>query len=223
MRKRIGDRRGRGRFEIVGSLTGTLETIRRLRVRNVGSGGALLDTTVPFAPGNRVSGRLALSGQSREVRGEVRHVTTFQDRDEGMRYLVGVEWEASPQLDDLLRMEPHRSFPAAARPGPERRAGLRIVPGGEADMGHPNWVTVELIDISTTGVLFAAPVVVDIGERAELRMRLGDRSFAAQVEVRRSDARKPSSHPVYRMGASFVALDESNRLHLEDFIGDARP
>ena len=221
MKKRIGDRRGRGRFEIVGTLTGTLETLRRFGVRNVGAGGALFDTTVPFAPGSRITGRLTFRGHSREVRGKVRHVTTLPVRDPGMRYLVGVEWEPSTRLDDLLSMEPPRSSPGGARQGPERRASVRVAAGDEAEIGQPNWSTVELIDISTTGVLFGCPVAVDIGEKGQLRVRLGERSFAAQIEVRRADSRK-AAHGAYRLGAAFVSLDEGSRLHLEDFIGDAR-
>jgi hypothetical protein len=52
-------------------------------------------------------------------------------------------------------------------------------------------------------------------------MRLGERSFAARIEVRRNDTRK-APHPSYRLGATFVSLDEVNRVNLEDFVGDAR-
>ena len=41
MKRRLGDRRVRPRFEIVGELWGTLETVLRLPLRNVGIGGAL--------------------------------------------------------------------------------------------------------------------------------------------------------------------------------------
>ena len=221
MKKRIGDRRRRARFEIVGTLTGTLETLRRFRVRNLGTGGALVDTATPLAPGSRLTGRLSFRGRGREVRGEVRHITTLPDRNEGMRYLVGVEWDSSTRLDDLLQAEPLRLSPGSPRQGPERRASVRLTPGNDVEIGQPTWSTVELLDISTAGVLFSSPVAVEIGERGELRVRLGERSFAAQIEVRRSDERK-AAQGAYRLGASFVSLDENSRLHLEDFIGDAR-
>src|SRR5512134_3638444 len=104
-KKGIGDRRGRARFEIVGTLTGTLETWRRLEIRNLGAGGALLDANVPFAPGSRLSGRLLLRGHVREVRGEVRHIRTLMSR-EASRYLVGVEWDKPLEQVDLESMEP---------------------------------------------------------------------------------------------------------------------
>lgn len=221
MKRRIGDRRGRARFEIVGSLSGTIETWRRFELHNLGAGGALVETSVPFAPGASLSGRLALRGHGRDVRGEVRHSTTLAARDEGMRYLVGVQWDATTSMDDLLAMEPLRQVQTSIRQGGDRRASVRVAAGGVATLGQPHWSTVELLDVSTLGVLFAAPTALEVGDRGELRVRLGDRSFIGQIEVRRSDARR-SLNATYRMGAAFVSLDESNRLHLEDFIGDAR-
>lgn len=220
MKRRIGDRRGRARFEIVGTLTGTVETLRRLPIRNVSSGGALLDTRVPFAPGSRISGRISLHGVGREVRGEVRHITTLVARDES-RYLVGVEWDESTGVADLLRMQPIGPAPAAAREGGDRRAAVRFDAGADAEFNQPNWCTVELIDVSTTGVLFLSPSRFDVGERGELRVRLGEASFMAQIETRRVEPRKSPSMG-YRVGAAFVSLSEASRLHLEDFIGDAR-
>lgn len=221
MRKKgIGDRRGRPRFEIVGTLIGTLETWRRLEIRNLGAGGALLDTTVPFLPGNRISGRLSLRGRMREIRGEVRHIATLVARD-ATRYLVGVQWSESLDAADLESMDQIRPVQSIPAEGVERRAVVRFVAGSDAELGQPNWSTIKLIDVSTTGVLFSSTTPLEPGERGELRVRLGEGSFAAQVEVRRTDVRKaPSSS--YRAGAAFVSLDEANRLHLEDFIGDAQ-
>jgi hypothetical protein len=221
LKKRIGDRRGRARFEIVGTLTGTLETVQRFKVRNVGAGGALVDSTVPLPLHSRITGRLAFRGQSREVRGEVRHITPLRDRADTMRYLIGVQWEPPTRVADLLGAEPVSPAAAGARHTPERRTSARLPAVGDVEIGQPNWSTVELLDISTTGVLVASPVVVDVGGKAELRVRLGERSFAAQIEVKRTDSAKTGlgSH---RLGAAFVGLDEGNRLNLEDFIGDAR-
>jgi hypothetical protein len=109
----------------------------------------------------------------------------------------------------------------AVRQGTDRREAIRLIAGTDAELGQPNWSTVELIDISRTGVLFSTPTALDVGERGELRLRLEHGSFAAQIETRRSDLRK-TPHTTYRVGAAFVSLDEGSRLHLEEFIGDAR-
>ena len=49
MRRKIGDRRIRPRFDIVGDLWGSLETVLRLPLRNVSRGGALIHSHVPLA------------------------------------------------------------------------------------------------------------------------------------------------------------------------------
>lgn len=220
MKKHIGDRRGHARFEIVGTLTGTLETWRRLEIRNLGDGGALLDTTIPFAPGSRISGRLSLRGRVRDVRGEVRHITTRVAPDDA-RYLVGVQWDPAARVGDLLSTEPMKAVQTPARPGPERRDAVRFIAGADAELGQPSWSTVELLDISPTGVLFSSTAALDVGDRGELRVRLVNGSFTAQIEMRRSELRK-TPQTSYRVGARFVTLDEGSRLHLEEFIGDAR-
>ena len=48
MERRLGDRRGRPRFEIVGELWGTLDTALSMPLLNVGRGGALVRSTVPL-------------------------------------------------------------------------------------------------------------------------------------------------------------------------------
>jgi hypothetical protein len=222
VKKRIGDRRGRGRFEIVGTLTGTLETLRRSAVRNLGSGGALVETSAPLAAGSRLNGRLSFRGRNRDVRGLVRHITTLRERENDLRYLVGIEWiDLGAEINDLVSAAPLKPVQNMHRHGTERRTSVRFNTGGEAEIGEPTWSTVELIDISTSGVLFVSPVPLDVGESGQLRMRLGERSFAAQIQVRRSDVRK-IPHPAHRLGATFVGLDEVNRVNLEDFVGDAR-
>ena len=60
-----------------------------------------------------------------------------------------------------------------------------------------------------------------MGERGELRVRLGDRHFAAQIEAKRSDLRR-GPHPLYHLAAAFISVDEASRLHLKEFIGEER-
>ena len=220
MARGIGDRRSRARFEIVGTLTGTLQTWRRLEIRNLGPGGALLEASVPLPPGSLVAGRLALRGRSSQVQADVRHITTLVER-ETARYLVGVQWDSLERVADFISVEGMRPVQSAPRDSMERRATPRFVAGSDAELEQPQWATVELLDVSTTGVLFSSPALLPLGERGELRARLGHASFSAQVEVRRTAPPRPPSQG-HRVGASFVSLPEGSRLHLEDFIGNAR-
>ena len=219
MGRGIGDRRSRARFEIVGTLTGTLQTWRRLEIKNLGLGGALLEAAVPLPPGSRIGGRLALRGRSSQVQAEVRHITTLVERDSA-RYLMGVKWDPSDRAADLISVEGMRPLQGVAREV-ERRETPRFVAGADAELEQPQWTTVELLDVSTTGVLFSCPALVGVGERGEIRARLGDASFSAQIEVRRTAPPKPPAQG-HRVGASFVSLPEGSRMHLEDFIGNAR-
>ena len=49
MRRRLVDRRKQPRFEIVGQLWGTMETVLRLPILNVGLKGALIESHGPLA------------------------------------------------------------------------------------------------------------------------------------------------------------------------------
>jgi len=63
--------------------------------------------------------------------------------------------------------------------------------------------------------------VLTAGETGQLRMRLGDRTFNADVVVRRGNPTGPKAGS-YRAGAEFTSLDEPSRLTLDDFLGGQR-
>ena len=92
MKRRTGDRRTRPRFEIVGELWGTLETVLRLPLQNVSRGGALIHSHVPL-PSHSVH-RLAFQadGQSLSVPVRVSHVAPQVSADGEQTYLIGVQF-----------------------------------------------------------------------------------------------------------------------------------
>jgi hypothetical protein len=92
VKRRLGDRRARPRFEIVGELFGSLETVLRLPLRNVGIGGALFESHVPLAPES--IHRLAWKCSDREtaVQVRVRHVKAIESADGERTYLIGIEF-----------------------------------------------------------------------------------------------------------------------------------
>jgi hypothetical protein len=96
VRRKIGDRRIRPRFDIVGDLWGSLETVLQLPLRNVSRGGALIHSHVPL-PSQSVH-RLAFNSDGRDVSVPVRvsHVDTQLSADGERTYLIGVEF-LSPQ------------------------------------------------------------------------------------------------------------------------------
>ena len=103
MRRKIGDRRIRPRFDIVGNLWGSLETVLRLPLRNVSRGGALIHSHVPLA--SQSVHRLAFNSDGRDVSVPVRvsRVDAQVSADGERTYLIGVEFlAAQPALLELI-------------------------------------------------------------------------------------------------------------------------
>lgn len=105
-RRRLGDRRIRRRFEIVGQLWGALETVESLRMRNVSEGGALLESRFALAVDSVHRVRLAGEGQGCDVQARVRHVE--QMSGPAPRFAIGLEFiapaeDVSAHLDALMR------------------------------------------------------------------------------------------------------------------------
>jgi hypothetical protein len=99
----MGDRRTRPRFDIVGDLWGSLETVLRLPLKNVGRGGALIHSHVPL-PLQSVH-RISLHAGDQELSVPVRvsHVEQQISADGERSYLIGVEFvSAQPALLQLV-------------------------------------------------------------------------------------------------------------------------
>jgi hypothetical protein len=99
VRRKLGDRRTRPRFDIVGDLWGTLETVLRLPLKNVGRGGALIHSHVPLPLESVHRLTFVSEGQDMSTQVRVRHVDTNVSADGERTYLVGVEFiSATPAL-----------------------------------------------------------------------------------------------------------------------------
>ena len=106
-RRRLGDRRGRARFEIVGQLWGSLESVEPLHLHNLSRGGALIESRFPLQPESVHRLRFAYRGQVSDLQARVRHVTLVSTASMHDRFLVGVEFIAAPadaltQIDRLV-------------------------------------------------------------------------------------------------------------------------
>jgi hypothetical protein len=103
VRRKMGDRRIRPRFDIVGDLWGSLESVLRLPMTNVSRGGALIHSHVPL-PSQSVH-RLAFQsgGQDLSVPVRVSHVDTQVSADGERTFLIGVEFlSLQPALLELI-------------------------------------------------------------------------------------------------------------------------
>ncbi len=95
-RRKLGDRRGRARFDVVGELWGTFETITPLTLRNVARDGALIESRVSLSV-DSIHRVVVLHADERcETEMRVRHVTAATAPGGEPRYLIGVEFLRLP-------------------------------------------------------------------------------------------------------------------------------
>src|SRR6266567_4211412 len=92
MRGGTADRRVRPRFEIVGQLWGTMETVVGMRLRNVGHGGALVESDVLLPSNSEHHVTVSCDGVHSPMQVRVRHVAKAQDADGRLAYLIGLEF-----------------------------------------------------------------------------------------------------------------------------------
>jgi len=96
----VADRRASLRFEIVGRLRGSLATTQRVRLHDIGPGGALVELPFPPAVDSEHRVQVDVDGQTTDVDARVRHV---RPAFETGRFLVGLEFTTTEQpLADAL-------------------------------------------------------------------------------------------------------------------------
>ena len=97
MKRRMADRRARPRFEVVGSLWGTLSTRVALVMRNVSYGGILVDSEVPLELNSEHHVTISYEGAQTPTKVRVRHVSKSGAGPSA--YVIGLEFvSVSPTL-----------------------------------------------------------------------------------------------------------------------------
>lgn len=103
-------------------------------------------------------------------------------------------------------------------PTAERRRFPRVHVGARGlHLQLPGTATVQLLDISESGVLLSSTARLAVGQRARLRTRLGTDPVSAVVEVTRLAGQQPGGPRRY--GARFVELDDDQRARITRFLG----
>jgi len=90
--RKLGDRRIRPRYDIVGDLWGTVETMLRLPLRNVSPSGALVESDVPLPSGSIHRVTFPCNGHEVATQIRIRHSDAVVSADGGRMYLIGVEF-----------------------------------------------------------------------------------------------------------------------------------
>jgi hypothetical protein len=93
VKDRLGDRRNELRFEIIGQLFGSLESVESLPLHNIGPGGALVESELALSPDAVYAVRLGLNGDTADIQATVRHVRLITSPTGTARYLVGLEFQ----------------------------------------------------------------------------------------------------------------------------------
>jgi len=103
MRRGMGDRRQKPRFDVVGQLSGTLDAAVSMALRDVGRGGAQVESVVQLAAGSLHRATFSCDGIEAAVQVCVRHVKPVLSSSGEQRYLIGVEFVSpSPAVLELI-------------------------------------------------------------------------------------------------------------------------
>ena len=101
--RRLSDRRGRLRFELVGELAAVLGTVDPLTVRDISWGGALVESTVPLPVESTQSLRCVFGDRIGEVTARVRRITRTDRADGRWQYRIGFEFiDLQPAMRDEI-------------------------------------------------------------------------------------------------------------------------
>jgi PilZ domain len=101
---------------------------------------------------------------------------------------------------------------------PERRRSLRTSVKGVSWLAMPATWSVQLRELSLSGLAFTSPHPIDVGRTALLRAPLGSEALNCPIRICWTRSRREPSGPQYEVGATFLPLDESSRRALEIFL-----
>jgi c-di-GMP-binding flagellar brake protein YcgR len=104
--------------------------------------------------------------------------------------------------------------------GVDRRQHIRTRPASLKAVVLPFVDDIELVDISARGVLLASTTLLQVGQRAQLRLLLDREPVVASVEIVRVEddtmrGREPNRR---RYGARFIAVDEKGQRAIQRFL-----
>lgn len=101
----LGDRRGRVRFEVLGTLRGTLELTESARVVNISANGALIESAAKVALGSLHELQLTLDGHRARVAARVCRLEPVNGPSGSPLYLIALEFLSPPSaLAESIRM-----------------------------------------------------------------------------------------------------------------------
>lgn len=108
--------------------------------------------------------------------------------------------------------------PAPEHPERRRAPRVNIHPALGVVCSIPVSASVQVLDISQSGVLIAVAHALDVGRSAQLRTRIGAEPLSAQIEIRRTATGLGTGAGPVRLGARFVSLDDETSRRIERLL-----
>jgi hypothetical protein len=212
----VSSRHREARFEVVGSLPGTVATVQILSVLNLSCGGALGRGSNHPPPS--VVGTVCLESHDSRVLVQTRVVRT-SGQFVAMEF-VELDAAALEQVQQLFSsgaiVGDNAGSPNASYGRQRRRFARQPVRGIVAKM--PTLVDVEVIDIGATGALIKARSPLRIGDRAQLRLVLGHQPFVGAVSVVRAVSGYNGDGGSTSVGVTFVEQNADSTSVLLEFL-----
>jgi hypothetical protein len=102
----------------------------------------------------------------------------------------------------------------------ERRRSPRIETNTHVMLGRPVSMVVQMLDLSSDGLLMACPQQLSPGAMLRVTANISGRQLEAQLDVRHVSNQWDRRIKGYRVGGRFVSLDPTVRSAIDDLLGE---
>jgi hypothetical protein len=103
---------------------------------------------------------------------------------------------------------------------PDRRRSPRVEMTNDVLVGLPISMAVQMLDLSSEGLLMACPQPLRLGARLRVTAQISGRRLDANLDVRHVSNQWDQQVKGYRVGGRFVALDPKVRGAIDDLLGE---
>jgi hypothetical protein len=91
----------------------------------------------------------------------------------------------------------------------------------EVIVGRPVSMAVQMLDLSSEGLLMACPQPMALGATLQVTAQIAGRRLDANLDVRHVSSQWDKQIKGYRVGGRFVSLDPAVRVAINSLLGEA--
>ena len=103
---------------------------------------------------------------------------------------------------------------------PDRRRFPRVEATSEVTVGRPVSMAVQMLDLSSQGLLLACPQPLSLGSKLRVTAQIAGRRLEADVDVRHVSSQWDQHVKGYRVGGRFESLDSTVRGVIDGLLGE---